>query len=57
MTTLSHILAWEVPWTEEPDRPQSMGHKRVGHNLVTKRQATTNRLKSKGFIHFLEVMI
>ena len=26
------ILAWEIPWTEEPDRLQSMGHKRVGHD-------------------------
>ena len=25
MATLSHILAWEIPWTEEPGRLQSMG--------------------------------
>ena len=23
----AHILAWEIPWTEEPARLQSMGHK------------------------------
>ena len=25
MATHSCILAWEIPWTEEPGRPQSMG--------------------------------
>ena len=25
MATLSSILAWEIPWTEEPGGPQSMG--------------------------------
>ena len=29
------ILAWEIPWTEEPVRLQSMGSQRVGHDLVT----------------------
>ena len=32
------ILAWEIPWIEEPGRLQSMGHKRVGYDLVTKHQ-------------------
>ena len=32
MATCSGILAWEIPWTEEPGRPQSMGSQRVGHN-------------------------
>ena len=40
MATHSSILAWEIPWTEEPGRLQSMGLKRVGHNLVTKQQLT-----------------
>ena len=26
------VLAWEIPWTEKPGRPQSMGSQRVGHN-------------------------
>ena len=30
------ILAWEIPWTEEPGRLQCMGLQRVRHNLVTK---------------------
>ena len=29
------ILAWEIPWTEEPGRLYSMGLQRVGHNLAT----------------------
>ena len=27
MATDSSILAWRLPWTEEPDRLQSIGHK------------------------------
>ena len=30
MATHSRILAWEIPWTEEPGRLQSMGSLRVG---------------------------
>ena len=32
MAMHSSTLAWQVPWTEEPDRLQSMGLQRVGHN-------------------------
>ena len=32
MATHSSILAWRIPWTEEPGGPQSMGSQRVGHN-------------------------
>ena len=28
----SSTLAWKIPWTEEPDRLQSMGSQRVGHD-------------------------
>ena len=38
MATHSSILAWEIPQTEEPGGLQSWGPKRVGHDLVTKRQ-------------------
>ena len=31
MATHSSILAWEIPWSEEPGRLQSMGLQRVGH--------------------------
>ena len=29
MAVLSSILAWKIPWTEEPDGLQSMGPQRV----------------------------
>ena len=32
MAPHSSTLAWKIPWTEEPDRLQSMGSLRVGHN-------------------------
>ena len=31
MATHVSILAWRIPWTEEPGEPQSMGLQRVGH--------------------------
>jgi len=36
MATHCSILAWEIPWTEEPDKLQSWGCKRAGHDLATK---------------------
>ena len=38
MATHSSILAWEMPWTEEPGGLQSMGLQRVIHDIVTKQQ-------------------
>ena len=35
MTTHSSILAWKIPWTEEPGGLQPMGSQRVGHNWPT----------------------
>ena len=34
----SSILAWEIPWTEEPGRLQSIGSQRLGHDLATEQQ-------------------
>ena len=39
MATHSSILAWEIPWTDRPDRLYSMGLQRVRHDLAIK---TTN---------------
>ena len=55
MATHSSILAWRVPWTEEPGELQSMGSQKVGHNLATKQQqvvaaVTTQRYTSKCFM-------
>ena len=35
MAPHSSTLAWKIPWTEEPDRLQSMGSPRVGHDWAT----------------------
>ena len=35
MATHSSILAWRIPWTEEPGGLQSMGSQRVGHDWAT----------------------
>ena len=35
MASHSSILAWKIPWTEEPGRLQSMGLQRVRHDWVT----------------------
>ena len=32
MAALSGVLAWEIPWTEEPGGLQSVGPQRVGHD-------------------------
>ena len=34
MVTHSSILAWKIPWREEPGRLQSMGSQRVGHDFT-----------------------
>ena len=34
MGTHSGILAWKIPWTQEPGRLQSMGLQRVGHQTT-----------------------
>ena len=36
MATHSSILAWRIPWTEEPSGLQSIGLQRVGHDWETK---------------------
>ena len=43
MATQSSILAWEIPWTEEPGGLQSMGLQRDRHDLETKTTTTTKR--------------
>ena len=41
MATHSNILAWRIPWTEEPHRLQSMGSQRVRHDCGTNITTTT----------------
>ena len=42
MADHSSILAWVIPWIEEPDRLQSMGSNRVGQDL---KQLNNNKVK------------
>ena len=42
MATHSSILAWEIPWTEEPGRVQSMTSQRVRHNSVSEHAWSQN---------------
>ena len=41
MATHSSILAWRVPWTEEPGRLPSTGLQRVGRDCATKYSLVT----------------
>ena len=40
MATHSRILAWRIPWTEEPGGLQSMGPHTAGHGLATEHART-----------------
>ena len=44
MATDSSILAWEIPWTEEPDRIWSVGSQRVRHDRALDTHAHTHTL-------------
>ena len=53
METHSNILAWEIPWTEEPGGLQSTGSQRVGHDLVKQHQhVLTSRVTTKTGVKF-----
>ena len=45
MTTHSSILAWRIPWAEEPGRLQSMGLQRVGCNRSNLAQTRALHMK------------
>ena len=44
MSTHSSVLAWEIPRTEGPGSLQSMGDRKVGHNLVNEQALKQNGL-------------
>ena len=48
LVTHSSILAPTIPWTEDPDKLQSMGSQKVGYDLATK---TNKQKKTEQFIH------
>ena len=47
MATHSSILAWRIPWTEEPGGAQSMGSQRVRHAWATKLSTTVGKINSE----------
>ena len=46
------ILAWEIPWIEDPGGLHSMGLQRVGHNLATKIATTIQFIRDGSRMHF-----
>ena len=50
MATHSSILAWRIPWTEEPGRLQSMELQRVGHDWATNTFIPFSRKSSAGVL-------
>ena len=46
MATHSSILAWEIPWTEEPGGLQLMGLQRVRHDWATKPHQTAAGMRA-----------
>ena len=52
MATHPSILAWKIPWKEEPGRLQAMGSQRVGHDWVTSLSLSCprNRFKNREWI-------
>ena len=45
MTAHSDILAWRIPWTEEPGRLESIGIHRVGYDQSNLASTQAQRLK------------
>ena len=55
MATHSTILAWRIPWTEEPGRIHGIA--RVGHNLVTKSPPFQGIFLTQGLnLHLLHLL-
>ena len=51
IATKSSILAWRIPWTEEPGGQESMGSQRVGHDWMTNRTTETpSRLPNRSML-------
>ena len=52
MATYSSILAWKIPWTDEPCGIKFMGSQRVGHDRVTNTHTHSGTKSNKtGAIH------
>ena len=53
--THSSILAWEIPWTEEPDGLQSMALPRVGYDRAGNTFSFTLTMTAYNYFHFTDV--
>ena len=51
MATHSSIVAWRIPWAEEPGRLQSIGLQRVGHEGLSAELLQSNSAKHMLFLH------
>ena len=51
MATHSSILAWRIPWTEEPDWLQSTGSQITGHDLATEHACTCVHVRAHTHTH------
>ena len=54
MATHSSILAWKIPWTEEPGGLYSMGWQRVGHDWVTSLHYFEHFMLKIAYLHFVQ---
>ena len=55
MAIHSSTLAWKIPWTEEPDRLQSMGSQRVRHDWATSLHRKITLSHSPGHLLLLRI--
>ena len=56
MATHSSILAWRIPWTEEPGGLQSMGSQRVGDDCATHTHTHTHTHRETELINNTETV-
>ena len=54
MATHSSILAWEIRWTGEPGRFQSLGSQRVGNDLATEQHFLNYKMYGYNLIKFID---
>ena len=54
MATLSSILSWRIPWTEEPGKLHFMGWQRVGHDLSNLAHKLGHRRRKEGTFSLLQ---
>ena len=57
MATHSSLLAWRIPWTEQPGGLQSIWSQRVGHNWVTHTHTHTHKSHVTLAIHILTLTL